>query len=313
MTVEDTCLSNECNDQVLFISSNITNISSNITNDCRICNKTKHISISPTMDISTKYEISTISSHRISKSWSGNNNSNYHYKLHQTKKKSKKKIDKSECENISNEIITNDFKPYDPVNKCKSAGIIPYTIHNNQLYFLLQRVIYPVRKKDSGWNDFGGKKMNSYETTTETAAREFSEETSCLFYLEENSNDEHYQLLKNNKNLEYDENAISLLRRLIPLSQKYFNDRITEYVLPIYVSSKETYISYLLKVKYINEKDIPAAEDIHISYEDRYLRTCKWFSLDELMKMNEKEFHKRLQITRIQQRIMNYYIKGLLV
>ncbi|AGF85160.1 hydrolase [Moumouvirus goulette] len=220
-------------------------------------------------------------------------------------------IDKNHCKNYD---LAYANKPYDAINNCKSAGIIPYTFHNGQLYFLLQRAKNPPRKKDSGWNDFGGKQINPNETTAQIASREFSEETSCLFYLAEKKDlksKEIYDLLKDNQKLNYDTNTIQLLKDIILLSQKYYCDKITEYVFPIYVSSKETYISYFVKVKYIPEQDIPKAEDIHINYEDRYLRDCKWLSLDDLMNLNEKDFHKRLQITRIQQRIMKYYDKGL--
>lgn len=207
-----------------------------------------------------------------------------------------------------------EFKPFDPINNCKSAGIIPYAIHNQTLYFLFQRSKNPGKKKDAGWNDFGGKRISLAETTAETASREFSEETSCLFYLRDQIDDlskKYYELLKDNKNLYYDESTVDILKSIIPLSQKYFNDKITEFVLPIHVSSKEIYISYLVKVTYIDERDLPHAEDIHIDYEDRYLRDCKWLSFEELMTMDEKEFHKRLQITRIQQRINSYYQKEL--
>ncbi|QGR54092.1 nudix hydrolase [Moumouvirus maliensis] len=220
-------------------------------------------------------------------------------------------IDKSYCKNYD---LAYANKPYDAINNCKSAGIIPYTFHNGQLYFLFQRAKNPLRKKDSGWNDFGGKQINPNETTAQIASREFSEETSCLFYLAEKKDSkskEFYDLLKDNQKLNYDIDTIQLLKDIILLSQKHYCDKITEYVLPIYVSSKETYISYFVKVKYIPEQDIPKAEDIHINYEDRYLRDCKWFSLDDVINLNEKDFHKRLQITRIQQRIMKYYEKGL--
>ena len=79
----------------------------------------------------------------------------------------------------------SNFKKFDPIEKCKSAGIIPYAIHNNQVYFLFQKSDNPLRKKDDGWNDYGGKQGDPSETTAMTAAREFSEETSCLFYLVE--------------------------------------------------------------------------------------------------------------------------------
>ncbi len=216
--------------------------------------------------------------------------------------------------NASQPNLSIDFKPYDAISNCKSAGVIPYTIHNDTVYFLLQQSINPQRKKDYGWNDFGGKKLSPGETTAETASREFSEETSCLFFLKENKseeNDKFYDMLKNNIELSYDNDTIEILKKLILLSQNFYADKITEFVLPIYISSKETYISYFIRVPYIPQEDLPRAEDIHIPYESRYLRNCQWFSFDELMELNEKDFHKRLQITRIQQRINNYYEKGL--
>jgi hypothetical protein len=205
-----------------------------------------------------------------------------------------------------------DFKPYDPISNCKSAGIIPYTVHNGIVYFLLQQAQYPLRRKDFGWNDFGGKRISYNESTIETAAREFSEETSCLFYLKEKNTTESnifYDRLKDNIDLYYNNETIMILKNILPLSQKYYVDRITEYLHPVYISSKETYISYFVKVNYIPEPDLPRAEDIHIPYEIRYIRTCKWFNFEELMSLNEKDFHKRLQITKIQQRINDYFNK----
>lgn len=217
---------------------------------------------------------------------------------------------------IFDKLQYNNYIYYDAMNKCKSAGIIPYAFHNNKLYFLLQHINAPYRKKDIGWNDFGGKKNNEDETTAETAAREFSEETSCLFYLKENKSKENehiYSILKNNLSLIYDVNAKNILKKIIPLSQKFYHDKIIKFANPIYLSSKETYISYLIKVEYISQDDIPIAEDIHIDYEERYTRYCKWFTLEELLKLNEKDFHKRLQITKIQKRIKKYYDKGLFI
>lgn len=203
-------------------------------------------------------------------------------------------------------------KPFDAVINCKSAGIIPYSIRNNKIYFLFQRIDSPIKKKDCGWNDFGGKRANDLETTILTASREFNEETSCLFYLNENrspSNDIIYELLKDNPELNYEKYAVETLKSTILIAQKYFADKISGNTLR-YVSSKETYISYLLKVNYIPEEDIPKAEDIHIPYENRYIRTCKWFSMDEIIKMNENEFHKRLQITKVQNRLRIFHKNG---
>lgn len=217
----------------------------------------------------------------------------------------------------ANNIVCNEFKPYDAINNCKSAGIIPFSIVKGEPIFLLQKLINPLRKKDGGWNDFGGKRIDNSESTAETAGREFSEETSCLFYLKQKSiNDGNelngiYGLLKNNIDLYYNEKTITTLKKLIIEAQQYYFDCINQYASPLYISSKETYISYLIKVDYIPENDLPAAEDIHVNYEEKYLRVCKWFTIKELTEMNVKDFHKRLQITRIQQRLQNYNSKGL--
>ena len=220
-----------------------------------------------------------------------------------------------------------EYRPYDAITNCKSAGVIPYAIHNGKLYFLLQNFVHPIRKKDNGWNDFGGKRAGLLESTAETAAREFSEETSCLFYLNECKQSgqsapctgkedtiqlqEHYNLFKDNPELSYTPETIELLKQTIIKSQLHYMDKITEFVSPIHISSKETYISYFVNVAYIPATDLPRAEDIHIDYELRYIRECRWFSYTELMMLNEKDFHKRLQITRIQQRIASYCEKGL--
>lgn len=250
-----------------------------------------------------------VSSH--SHSWSGRSNT---FDSYSPPSSLFKNFPKRDYDKMSKPQKDNsEYVPYDAINKCKSAGVIPYCIENGRLYFLLQRIIEPIRKKDSGWNDFGGKRLSTEETTAETAAREFSEETSCLFYLREAADKpkEYYDILKNNDELEYNTEAITLLKNLIKESRDFYRDKITQYVLPIYISSKETYISYFIKVPHIPVSDLPRAEDIHIDYEERYVRECKWFTFEELMELNDKDFHKRLQITRIQQRISSYFAKGL--
>ena len=258
-------------------------------------------------------------SEHISKSWGGHGYymprqarlDHHHYSMSPT---DQALLRRRTNDNLPDNIFRKDFKPYDAISNCKSAGVIPYAIHNGELYFLLQQTNNPLKKKDSGWNDFGGKRVNLEESTAETAAREFSEETSCLFYLREKNDDNSkvlYERLKDNESLEYDDETVKILRDLIPISKNHYVDKITEFVIPIYISSKETYISYFVNVDYIPIEDLPRAEDIHIPYDTRYIRRCKWLSYDEILDLNEKDFHKRLQITRIQQRIRSYYEKGL--
>lgn len=249
-----------------------------------------------------------------SNSWNGYSKKNY---VHNSKYHVPHYIYSRSCEKMddrSNPIGYN-IPVYDAINNCRSAGIIPYAFNEGILYFLFQRIDIPKRKKDGGWNDFGGK-AEPYETTMETAAREFSEETSCLFYVVENSGhtiDPLYNILKNNELLQYDDYAIDQLKKLIPKSTTHYTKCIMELASPLYVNSKETYISYFVRTHYLPADDLPRAEDIHIPYEERYIRTCKWFSISELMDVHEKDFHKRLQITKLQNRTYDYYQQGLFI
>lgn len=220
-------------------------------------------------------------------------------------------------DDLVNSVCSNLYvNQYNAMNKCKSAGIIPYTIHNNKLLFLFQNNESPIKKKNGGWNDFGGKCNNDSEKTWDIASREFSEETNCLFYFkDQKDSDEHenyFNLLKKQP-VPYEKSTIDLLKSIIPISQKYFSNKITEYAIPICASSKEIYISYFVKVNYIEEFDLPESEDFHVEYEERYIRKCKWFTIEDLTQVDESVFHKRLQITKIRQRIINYNDKGLFV
>ena len=217
-----------------------------------------------------------------------------------------------------NSVEPESYITYNAMANSKGSGVIPYTITSDGvLLFLLQEADNPLRKKDAGWNDFGGKKdEEDNEDTISTACREFSEETSCLFYLKENEgtttiNPKHYGMLIDTKQLSYSDESVEVLRKLIPQSQKFYEEKIKEVILPMYISSKEIYISYFIKVPFIPATDIPRAEDLHIHYEDRYTRKCRWFTYDEIMDTPEYSFHKRLQITKVKQRIQNYYERNM--
>lgn len=55
-----------------------------------------------------------------------------------------------------------------------SAGILPYTIYNNKIYFLLGEETH-----DKTWSDFGGhEKKRDKKCSLKTAFREFIEETN---------------------------------------------------------------------------------------------------------------------------------------
>ena len=62
--------------------------------------------------------------------------------------------------------------------QCKASGIMPFTIINNNIYFLFQ---LPNNKKGL-YTDFGGKREDYDSTNIRTAAREFSEETNGCFF-----------------------------------------------------------------------------------------------------------------------------------
>jgi hypothetical protein len=221
----------------------------------------------------------------------------------------------SSPEDLNNTPGKHSFAFFSQTQKAnsKGAGVIPYAIIDGNQYFLLQHADVPCKRKDLGWNDFGGKK-NLDEEISLTAAREFSEETSCLFYLKENNTIENinlYEKLKNNLLLEYDSDTIAKLINIIPMAQKYFADKIDDSTLC--VSSRDTYLSYFIRVNYISAKDIPIAEDLHISYAERYTRICKWFTFDELMNFETTDFHKRLQIAKIKNYIKLYHDKNLFI
>ena len=209
----------------------------------------------------------------------------------------------------------NNVITYDAVNNCRAAGVIPYSICDGVLRFLFQKPVYPIRRNNAGWNDFGGKQNFDGETTVQVAAREFNEETNCLFYVKESepNNTELYESLKDNIDIMYSDIVIDNIKKLIPIAQCFFENKIIKYIPPVYVSSKETYISYFVKVEYLPAEDIPRAEDIHENYEYKYLRACSWFDIKELDELTNEDFNKRLQITKIKQRIKTYHEKGFFV
>ena len=63
------------------------------------------------------------------------------------------------------------------------GGILPYTIHEGDIYFLLSRESVDYKWKESGlWSDFGGNEEETDEGEKSlTASREFYEETmGCI-------------------------------------------------------------------------------------------------------------------------------------
>lgn len=226
---------------------------------------------------------------------------------------------RSNCFSLPNLQHNNDLSPrfnnYNAIKNAKGAGIIPYTIHNGKVLFLFQKCTYPVTNKNQGWNDFGGKKdIETDGDSIDVACREFSEETSCLFFIKQSKEYEYlYDEIKYTKDKKYDIYK-DIITKLIDISKNHYvnilRNNLCSY--PMEISVKDTYITFPLKVDYIDANDIPEMEDAHLDYDVRYLRKCEWIPYEELIKMEPSCFHKRLQILHIIKKIKKFHDDNLL-
>lgn len=221
-------------------------------------------------------------------------------------------------ESISwDERQTRPFIHYDILKHAKGAGVIPYTFIDGILHFLFQRSTFPLNPKNQGWNDFGGKKDGDDGDAIDIAAREFTEETNCLFYLRENlsieGNAKLFELLQHRDDMTYSDNAVVSLKKLLPIAKTYYNIKLRNQNQELKLKIKETYASYFIYVPYIEANIIPKAEDLHVDYDVRYMRECKWISFTELLEINDDEFHKRLQIVKIKARIQDLFNRNLFI
>lgn len=209
------------------------------------------------------------------------------------------------------------FIHYDILKHAKGAGVIPYTFIDGSLYFLFQRSTFPVNPKNQGWNDFGGKKDGDDGDAIDIASREFTEETNCLFYLRENlsteGNAKLFELLQHRDDMSYSDDAVVNLKKLLPIAKTYYNIKLRNQNQELKLKIKETYASYFIYVPFIEAEIIPKAEDLHVDYDIRYMRECKWISFNELKEMNDEEFHKRLQIVKIKARIQDLFNRNLFI
>ena len=97
------------------------------------------------------------------------------------------------------------------------GGILPYTIHEGEIYFLLSRESIDYKWKESGlWSDFGGKKEKN-ETYKDAAIREGYEESNgilgdekyienlidnhCIFHLTKNKHRVYVVYIKYDKHI----------------------------------------------------------------------------------------------------------------
>lgn len=161
--------------------------------------------------------------------------------------------------NYPNHVISINNQTY----PCKAAGILPYTIINNKLFFLLQKS----SKNTSLYSDFGGKRERSDKNSMYTAAREFSEETNGIFF--------------NNKKFNNINNHIktstiiteSLLMKQLPLYIYNFNGKYLIYMLYVYP----------IRIQQLGDTEIHA----------NLKRSCEW--IDGKMLINDEFINTQLQ------------------
>ena len=162
----------------------------------------------------------------------------------------------------------------DKRKSCYSAGILPYTIRNGKIYYLLGR-----DWRDEGWSDFGGKvEDKDSNNIINTAIREFYEETmGCV--LSEN------ELIK-----KMESNNIKYIKSTTLNGSPY-------YMYFIYVND-ENYNKYFSKIynffMYLKIND------------QRYIEKCdiNWISADNIFKFN-KDFKMRNIFKRTLNRYQN--------
>lgn len=184
-------------------------------------------------------------------------------------------------------------------NLAKSAGVVPYSYVEGKLYFLFQITHPPIsdiksRNKIGVLCDFGGKRDALLDKDIiMTASREFSEETSCLFF-EKDSEKNNLKNLKNliTKSTEHYSNQIKNMCE----KHKYFE-----------LYHDFSYVVYLLKTDYIPAETFPDKEDQYINYDVHYKRECLWISYDDLMRMPYYKIHRRLNAVKLLPKIRCLY------
>jgi hypothetical protein len=85
------------------------------------------------------------------------------------------------------------------------------------------------------------------------------------------------------------------LMELIDDSSNHYKQLLMQR-LDMYFKSKNGYICYFVPIEYIDPSLLFPSEDIHIAYDSRYIRECKWFTYEELRNLGNNK-HKRLVYT----------------
>lgn len=152
--------------------------------------------------------------------------------------------------------------------QCKAGGILPYTIINNNIYFLLQKQYSKKNNsKDSLYSDFGGKREKSDPNIGYTAAREFSEETNGIFFNKSNNN-----------------NLDDKIKTSTIITESLLKHNIPEYI----YNYNGKYLIYLLYVYPVNTEKFD-----NIEFFTKLKRTCEWINCKELL--NDDFINTKLQ------------------
>jgi len=151
------------------------------------------------------------------------------------------------------------------------AGVIPFTRHNEQIYFLLQKVFSG--RKAGYLIDFGGG-VDEDESYHEAAIREFIEETETLYFAD---------------NLSTAQRTIDSVNAQIPIVKSLFSKTLSVHPdwcctrLSINPNKPKDWKTFFIEFPY---KDIePLNQAWRADNEDRFKkrRELVWVSADELL------------------------------
>lgn len=138
--------------------------------------------------------------------------------------------------------------------ECKACGILPFTIIENKLYFLLQK------DKKNIYSDFGGKRELYDIDYIKTASREFAEETNGFFF-------------------NINQNSTNNIKKCTIIT-----DSIIRYNKPLYLYNYiGKYLIYLLEIPAMNPKNLGKYEINNIY---NVYRSCNWIEYNKLLNNN---------------------------
>lgn len=182
---------------------------------------------------------------------------------------------------------------------------MPFSIINGRPYFLIQLADFVYDKngfrrkpKCNGYAEFGGKRDKGDRDILETAAREFMEETAAMPYLWEIGSSEYFGNLFEDEyqDLHFLPEVTDrhLLTSQIKDGTEYYYQRLLNSP-TMYINNQDSYVVFFLEIPYLPSSHLPLHEDMHIEYEDRYQRICKWVDLKTLNNLPVASLHIRLR------------------